>query len=82
MEVEIKKHIQTEKQRDTWRKIGAVNKKNQWTKVVKVWVKETHANAQGHQVVKCRECVTKPVMEDAVIKENEIIQSSKECAVY
>ena len=68
---EIKKHLQTEKQRETWRSIGAVNKKKQCHKVTKLWVQEYHTDSEGNRVMTCCKCVTKPAMEKAVIKENE-----------
>ena len=68
---EIKQHIQTEKQRRAWRRVGIVNKKGHKAKVTKIWVTHKVPGPHGTEVTHREECVTKPAMEKAVMEENE-----------
>ena len=70
-EGEIKQIIQSEKQRQSWRKIGIVNKKNKSGKVIKLWVHKTITDPNGNTTQQRYECSTKEEMEKAIIEENE-----------
>ena len=67
----LKAHKQNEKQRESWRKIGIVNKKTRNAKVIKISVTKSRTLASGQVIPVLEECCTKESMEKAVIEENE-----------
>ena len=68
---ELKAHKQNEKQRESWRKIGIVNKKTRNAKVIKISVTKSRTLASGEVIPTVEECCTQESMEKAVMEENE-----------